>query len=126
MRAMLSTPEDKIREKVSPEFNLHPAERPTSLKIGAHTYCCKTCQRFLATLGQLNPSTAICTALYNNCTIGFKNCKNALFLSSTILEGRDTIEEFVADEVWPISDGWKLSNIVFLDVDWASQQVSFP
>jgi hypothetical protein len=72
------------------------------------------------------PLTAICTALYNNCTIGFKNCKNALFLSSTILEGRDTIEEFVADEVWPISDGWKLSNIVFLDVDWASQQVSFP
>jgi hypothetical protein len=37
MRAVLLTPEDKIREKSSPESNLHPAARPTSPKIGAHT-----------------------------------------------------------------------------------------
>jgi hypothetical protein len=70
--------------------------------------------------------TATCTALYNNRTVGFKNCENAFFFASTILGGRDAIEEFVAAEIWPISDGWKPANIVLLDVDWATQQVSFP
>jgi hypothetical protein len=47
-------------------------------------------------------------------------------LSSTILGGRDAIEEFVAAQIWPLSDGWKTLDVVFLDVDWASQKVPFP
>jgi hypothetical protein len=69
---------------------------------------------------------AICTTSYNTRTIGFKSRENAFFLESTIFGGHDANEEFIAVEVWLISDGWKPSNIVFLDVDWASQQVSFP
>jgi hypothetical protein len=43
-----------------------------------------------------------------------------------ILGGRDVIEEFVAAEVWPLFEGWKPSEIVSVDVDWASQTVPFP
>jgi hypothetical protein len=64
--------------------------------------------------------TAITTATYNVRTLGFKSCENAFFVASTILGGRDVIEEFVAVEVWPLSEGWKPSEIVSLDVDWAS------
>jgi hypothetical protein len=32
----------------------------------------------------------------------------------------------VATEVWPLSEGWKPLEIVFLDVDWDSQKVLFP
>jgi hypothetical protein len=52
--------------------------------------------------------TATCTPPYNHRGVGFKNCKNAFFLASTILNGRDAIEEFVAAGVWPISHGWLL------------------
>jgi hypothetical protein len=62
----------------------------------------------------------------NNQTVGFKNCENAFFLASTILRGCDAIEEFVATEIWLISSVWKPANIILLDVDWATQQVSFP
>jgi hypothetical protein len=52
--------------------------------------------------------------------------KNVFFLASTILGGCDAIEEFVTAGVWPLSDGWKPSDIVLLDVEWASQKVPFP
>jgi hypothetical protein len=52
--------------------------------------------------------TATCTPPYNHRAVGFKNCNNAFFLASTILGGRDAIEEFVAAGVWPISHGWLL------------------
>jgi hypothetical protein len=29
-------------------------------------------------------------------------------------------------QVWPLTEGRKPSEIIFLDVDWASQKVSFP
>jgi hypothetical protein len=70
--------------------------------------------------------TATCTAPYNHRAVGFKNCENALFLASTILGGRDVIEEFVAAGIWPISHGWAPTRIVALSVDWATQQVPFP
>jgi hypothetical protein len=69
----------------------------------------------------MEPVTATCTALYNNRTVGFNNCENAFFLASTILRGRDAIEEFVAAEIWPISNGWKPASIILLDVDGATQ-----
>jgi hypothetical protein len=47
-------------------------------------------------------------------------------LATTIIGGRDVIEEFVAAEVWLLSNDWKPSNVVLLDVDWATQQVPFP
>jgi hypothetical protein len=43
--------------------------------------------------------TATCTAPYNYRAVGFKNCEYAFFLASTILGGRDAIEEFVAAEI---------------------------
>jgi hypothetical protein len=49
--------------------------------------------------------TATCTASYNHRVVGFKSCENAFFLASTILGGRDGIEEFVAAGVWLISHG---------------------
>jgi hypothetical protein len=72
------------------------------------------------------PMTVINTTSYNGRALGFKNCENAFFLASTILGDRDAIKEFVATQVWPLSDGWKPSDVVFLDVDWASQKVPFP
>jgi hypothetical protein len=71
---------------------------------------------------QTAPMTAITTAIYNAQTLGFKSCENAFFLASAILGGRDIIEEFVAAEVWPLSEVWKPSEIVSLDEDWASQK----
>jgi hypothetical protein len=47
-------------------------------------------------------------------------------LVSTILGGRDVIEEFVATGVWPISHGWAPTKIVTFNVNWATQQVPFP
>jgi hypothetical protein len=72
------------------------------------------------------PVTAITTATFNGRVLGFRNCESAFFLASTILGGRDAIEEFVAARIWPLSHGWKPSHTVFLDVDWASQKVPFP
>jgi hypothetical protein len=68
---------------------------------------------------------ATSTTSYNSRVLGFKSCENAFFLASTILGGRDVIKKFVAAGVWPLSNGWKPSNIVFLDVDWTSQKVPF-
>jgi hypothetical protein len=50
--------------------------------------------------------SAISTAEYNHLAISFKTCENAFFLTSTILGGRDVIEEFVVVGVWLISHGW--------------------
>jgi uncharacterized protein YktA (UPF0223 family) len=47
-------------------------------------------------------------------------------LASTILGGRDVIEEFVTAGVWPISHGWAPTEIVNFNVNWATQQVPFP
>jgi hypothetical protein len=55
-----------------------------------------------------------------------KGCENAFFLASTILGSCDVNEEFVAAGVWPIPYDWKPSDIVFLNVDWATQKVPFP
>jgi hypothetical protein len=43
-----------------------------------------------------------------------------------ILGGRDVIDEFVATEIWPISYGWAPTEIVSFNVNWATQEVSFP
>jgi hypothetical protein len=47
-------------------------------------------------------------------------------LASTILGGRDIIEEFVAARVWPISNGWSPAELVYYNVNWADQKVPFP
>jgi hypothetical protein len=60
------------------------------------------------------PVTAISTATFNRMAFGFKSCKNGFFLASTILGGRDVHEKFVAVGVWPLSYGWKPSEIIFL------------
>jgi hypothetical protein len=58
--------------------------------------------------------------------VGIRNCESAFHLASTILGGRDIIEEFVAARVWPISSGWFPTEIVYFNVNWASQKVPFP
>jgi hypothetical protein len=50
--------------------------------------------------------TAISTASYNHRVVGIRNCENMFHLASTIVGGRDLIEEFVAANIWPISHGW--------------------
>jgi hypothetical protein len=70
--------------------------------------------------------TAVSTAAYNHRAAGIRNCENAFHLASTIVGGRDIIEEFVAARIWPISYGWAPTQIVNFNVNWASQEVPFP
>jgi hypothetical protein len=58
--------------------------------------------------------------------MGIRNCESAFHLASTILGGRDIIEEFVAAQIWPISSGWAPIKIVYFNVNWAAQEVPFP
>jgi uncharacterized protein YktA (UPF0223 family) len=52
--------------------------------------------------------------------------KKAFLLASTIIGGRDVIEEFVAADIWPISAGWQPASMIHLTVDWVTQRVPFP
>jgi hypothetical protein len=70
--------------------------------------------------------TAVNTAEFNHRVVGIRSCENAFHLASTILGGRDIVEEFVAAQIWPISYGWAPSEIVHFNVNWASQKVPFP
>jgi hypothetical protein len=70
--------------------------------------------------------TAVSTADYNHRVVGIKSYENAFHLASTILGGRDIIEEFVAARIWPISYGWAPTQIVNFNVNWAAQEVPFP
>jgi hypothetical protein len=47
-------------------------------------------------------------------------------LASTIVGGRDLIEEFIAANIWLISHGWAPTEIVNFNVNWAAQEVPFP
>jgi hypothetical protein len=49
---------------------------------------------------------AVNTAEFNHRAVGIRNCESAFHLASTILGGRDIVEEFVAADIWPISYGW--------------------
>jgi hypothetical protein len=70
--------------------------------------------------------TTVSTAEYNHRAVGIRSCENAFHLASTILGGRDIIEEFVAARIWPISHGWAPTQIVNFNVKWAAQEVPFP
>jgi hypothetical protein len=61
--------------------------------------------------------TAVCTAPYNHRAAGIKNCENAFHLASTILGGRDIIEEFTVARILPISYGWAPTEIVNFNVN---------
>jgi hypothetical protein len=76
--------------------------------------------------GPVEPLTVVNTAKYNHRAVGIRACENAFHLASTILGGRDIIEEFVAARIWPISHGWSPNDIVYYNVNWASQEVLFP
>jgi hypothetical protein len=69
--------------------------------------------------------TVVCTADYNHRAAGIRSCENAFHLASTILGGRDIIEEFVAARIWLISYGWGPNEIVNINVICAAQEVSF-
>jgi hypothetical protein len=69
--------------------------------------------------------TAVNTAEFNHPALGIRNCESAFHLASTILGGRDIVEEFVAAEIWPISYGWAPNEIVYFNVNWATQEVPF-
>jgi hypothetical protein len=49
------------------------------------------------------PLNAVCTASYKQHAADFESCENAFSLASTIISGRDVIEEFVAADILPIS-----------------------
>jgi hypothetical protein len=63
---------------------------------------------------------------FNQRALGIRSCENAFHLASTILGGRDIIEEFIAAQVWPISNGWSPTELVYYNVNWADQKVPFP
>jgi hypothetical protein len=67
----------------------------------------------------------VSTAAFNHRAAGIRSCENAFHLASTILGGRDIIEEFVAARIWPISYGWAQTEIVNFNVNWAVQEVPF-
>jgi hypothetical protein len=66
------------------------------------------------------------TAEFNHRAVGIRNCESAFYLASTILGGREIIEEFVAARIWPISSGWAPIEIVYFNVNWAAREVPFP
>jgi hypothetical protein len=68
----------------------------------------------------------VSTAEYNHQEVGIRSCENAFHLASTILGGRDIVEEFVAARIWPISHGWAPNEIAHFNVNWAAQEVPFP
>jgi hypothetical protein len=70
--------------------------------------------------------TAVNTAEFNHWAVGIRSCENAFHLASTIIGGRDIVEEFVAARIWPISYGWAPIEIAHFNVNWATQQVPFP
>jgi hypothetical protein len=70
--------------------------------------------------------TVVSTTAFNHRAAGIRSCENAFHLASTILGGRDIIEEFIAARVWPISYGWAPTEIVNFNVNWAPQEVPFP
>jgi hypothetical protein len=72
------------------------------------------------------PLTTVNVAEFNQRAVGIRSCESAFHLASTILGGRDIIEEFVAARVWPISSGWSPTEIVYFNVNWATQKVPFP
>jgi hypothetical protein len=61
--------------------------------------------------------TAVNAAEFNHRAVGIRNCESAFHLASTILGGRDIVEEFVAAEIWPISYGWAPNKIVYFNVN---------
>jgi hypothetical protein len=61
--------------------------------------------------------TAISTASYNHQAVGIWDCESMFHLASTIVGGRDLIEEFVAANVWPISHGWAPTEIVSFNIN---------
>jgi hypothetical protein len=72
------------------------------------------------------PLAAVNVAKFNQRALGIRSCENAFHLASTILGGRDIIEEFVATRVWPISSGWSPTELLYFNVNWADQKVPFP
>jgi hypothetical protein len=70
--------------------------------------------------------TAITTASYNQRAVGNRDCESMFHLASTIVGGRELIEEFVAANIWSISHGWAPIEIVSFNVNWTTQEVSFP
>jgi hypothetical protein len=74
----------------------------------------------------ISPLKAVNTAEFNQRALGIRNCESAFHLASTIVGGRDIIEEFVAARVWPISSGWSSTEIIYFKVNWATQEVPFP
>jgi hypothetical protein len=72
------------------------------------------------------PLTAVNTAEFNHRAVEIRNCESAFHFASTILGGRDIIEEFVAARIWPISNAWAPIEIVYFNVNWAAQEVPFP
>jgi hypothetical protein len=72
------------------------------------------------------PLTAVNTAEFNHRAVGIRNCESAFHLASTILGGRDIIEEFVAARIWTVSSGWAPIEIVYFNVNWAAREVPFP
>jgi hypothetical protein len=58
--------------------------------------------------------------------VGIRSYESDFHLTSTILGGRDIVEEFVAAQIWPISYGWAPREIVHFNVNWASQEFPFP
>jgi hypothetical protein len=76
--------------------------------------------------GPIAALAAVNVGRYNQRAVGIRNCENAFYLASTILGGRDIIEEFVAARVWPISNGWSPTELVHHIVNWADQKVPFP
>jgi hypothetical protein len=61
--------------------------------------------------------TVVCTAPYNHYAAGIRSYENAFHLASTILGGRDIIEEFTAAIIWLISYGWAPTEIVNFNVN---------
>jgi hypothetical protein len=135
IRAAPSTPIDRIRQKGSREFRSRPAAKKNFTEDWSlYWFYVKVDMSTIPGYeGPAHPLsapiealTAVCTAPYNHRAAGIRNCENVFHLASTILGGRDIIEEFTAARIWLISYGWTPTEIVNFNVNWAAQEVPFP
>jgi hypothetical protein len=60
---------------------------------------------------------AVTTADFNHRAVGIRSCENAFHLATTIIGGRDIVEEFVVARIWPISYGWAPTEIAHFNVN---------
>lgn len=58
--------------------------------------------------------------------VAVKECENVFFLASRSITGWDLVDEFVAANIWPLSKGWELKEIIRKTIPWRTSLFPYP